>query len=74
MTYFSFGELQWLLCCTGHIYGLCSGVLNEGHTAVGDRKELCSRPEFYDEQIPDTVDLAKFIHKEYNPFRSSDKS
>lgn len=29
-----------------------------------NRKELCSRPEFYDEQIPDTVDLAKFIHKE----------
>lgn len=36
--------------------------------------ELCSRPEFYDERIPDTVDLAEFIHKGYNSFSSSDKS
>lgn len=36
-------------------YGLCSGVLEEEHTAVDNKKELCARPEFYDEQIPDTV-------------------
>lgn len=47
---------------------------DEGCTAVDNGKELCSRPEFYDEQIPDTVDLAEFIHKGYNSFSSSDKS
>ncbi|KAI4557755.1 hypothetical protein MJG53_018508 [Ovis ammon polii x Ovis aries] len=26
-----------------------------------NRKELCSRPEFYEEQTPDTADLAKFF-------------
>ena len=39
-----------------------------------NRKELCSRPEFYKEQTPDSVDLAKFVHKGGNLCRSSDKS
>lgn len=61
-------------CCVALAhYGLCSGVLEEGYTAVDNKKELCTRPEFYDEQIPDTVDLAEFVCKGYNSFRS-DKS
>lgn len=43
--------------CASHIYGLCSGALKGGHTAVGIREELCTRPECYGDQIPDTVDL-----------------
>ena len=39
-----------------------------------NRKELCSRPEFYEEQTPDTADLAKFVRKGDNSCRSSDKS
>lgn len=36
-------------------HGFCSGVVEKGHTAVDNKKELCTRPKFYDEQIPDTV-------------------
>ena len=39
-----------------------------------NRKELRSRPEFYEEQTPDTADLAKFVCKGDNSCRSSDKS
>lgn len=43
-------------------------------TAVGHRKELCIRHEFYDEQIPETMDLTEFICKGYNSFLFTEKS
>ena len=44
------------------------------YTQQYNRKEFCSRPEFYEEQTPDTVDLAKCEHKGDSLCRSSDKS